>query len=204
MKDNQVWVLVELPPNGQTVRSKWLFKKKTDMDGYVHTLKACLVAKGYTQTYDVDYEETFFPIADIRALRILLAITAFYDYEIWQMDVKNAFLNGHLSEDSGEIIVEGKVKDGVSHLKKVGAFEVDVRLEGNVLLCRQFDQPNTIGSVTSILGEENLNISSLSVSGTTQRKQAVMVFGVDGKLSNKALKKIDKIPVVEEFVFLIL
>ncbi|GKC12776.1 zinc finger, CCHC-type containing protein, partial [Tanacetum coccineum] len=59
MKDNQVWVLVDLPPNGRTVRSKWLFKKKTDMDGNVHTFKARLVAKGYTQTYDVDYEETF-------------------------------------------------------------------------------------------------------------------------------------------------
>ncbi|GKA86550.1 retrotransposon protein, putative, ty1-copia subclass [Tanacetum coccineum] len=48
MKDNQVWVLVDLPPNGRTIRSKWLFKKKTDMDGKVHTFKARLVAKGYT------------------------------------------------------------------------------------------------------------------------------------------------------------
>ncbi|GKC29989.1 retrotransposon protein, putative, ty1-copia subclass [Tanacetum coccineum] len=50
MKDNQVWILVELPPNGQTIRSKWLFKKKTDMDGNVHTFKARLVVKDYTQT----------------------------------------------------------------------------------------------------------------------------------------------------------
>ncbi|GJT64891.1 retrotransposon protein, putative, ty1-copia subclass [Tanacetum coccineum] len=99
IKDNQVWILVELPPNGQTVRSKWLFKKKTDMDGNVHTFKALLVAKGYTQTYDVDYGETFSSVIDIRAIRILLAITTFYDYEIWQMDFKTTFLNGHLSED---------------------------------------------------------------------------------------------------------
>ncbi|GKE69190.1 retrotransposon protein, putative, ty1-copia subclass [Tanacetum coccineum] len=99
MKDNQVWRLVELPPNGKTVGSKWLFKKKTDMDGNIHTYKARLVAKGFTQTYGVDYEETFSPVADIRAIRILIAITAFYDYEIWQMDVKTAFLNGCLDED---------------------------------------------------------------------------------------------------------
>nr|GEY85183.1 retrotransposon protein, putative, Ty1-copia subclass [Tanacetum cinerariifolium] len=99
IKDNQVWILVELPPNGQTVRSKWLFKKKIDMDGNIHTFKARLVAKGYTQTYGVDYEETFSLVADIRAIRILLAITAFYDYKIWQMDIKTAFLNGHLSKD---------------------------------------------------------------------------------------------------------
>ncbi|GJY13889.1 putative retrotransposon protein [Tanacetum coccineum] len=82
MKDNQVWVLVDLPPNGRTIRSKWLFKKKTDMDGNVHTFKAYLLAKGYTQAYGVDYAETFSPFVDIRAIRILLAIAVFYDYEI--------------------------------------------------------------------------------------------------------------------------
>nr|GEZ11242.1 hypothetical protein [Tanacetum cinerariifolium] len=71
MKDNQVWRLVDLPPN----------------------------SKGFTQTYEVDYEETFSSVADIRAIRILIAIAAFYDYEIWQMDVKTAFLNGYLDED---------------------------------------------------------------------------------------------------------
>nr|GEX37614.1 hypothetical protein [Tanacetum cinerariifolium] len=67
-------------------KRKWLFKKKTNMDGIVHIYKAHLVAKGYTQTYGVDYEETFSPVADIRAIRILIAIAAFYDYEIWQMN----------------------------------------------------------------------------------------------------------------------
>ncbi|GJZ54682.1 retrotransposon protein, putative, ty1-copia subclass [Tanacetum coccineum] len=96
MMDNKVWVLVDLPPGCKTVRSKWLFKKKTDMDGIVHVYKARLVAKGYTQLYGVDYEETFSPVADIRAIRILISIAAYYDYEIWQMDVKTAFLNGYL------------------------------------------------------------------------------------------------------------
>ncbi|GKF84925.1 retrotransposon protein, putative, ty1-copia subclass, partial [Tanacetum coccineum] len=69
------------------------------MDGIINTYKARLVAKGFTQTYRVDYEETFLPVADIRAIRILVAITAFYDGEIWQMDVKTSFLNGYLNED---------------------------------------------------------------------------------------------------------
>ncbi|GJX19693.1 retrotransposon protein, putative, ty1-copia subclass [Tanacetum coccineum] len=76
MEDNQVWRLVDLPPNVKTVVSKWIFKKKTNMDGNVHTYKACLVEKGYTQTYGIDYEETFSPVADIRAIRILIAIAA--------------------------------------------------------------------------------------------------------------------------------
>ncbi|GJZ57025.1 retrovirus-related pol polyprotein from transposon TNT 1-94 [Tanacetum coccineum] len=61
--------------------------------------EALLVANGYTQLYEVDYEETFAPVVDIRAIRILISIAAFYDYEIWQMDVKTAFLNGYLDED---------------------------------------------------------------------------------------------------------
>nr|GFA25001.1 putative retrotransposon Ty1-copia subclass protein [Tanacetum cinerariifolium] len=93
MKVMKVWIAVDLPPNANVVRSKWLYKKKTDMDGKVHTYKARLVAKGCTQTHGIDYEETFSLVADIRAIRILIAIATYYDYEIWQMDVKTAFLN---------------------------------------------------------------------------------------------------------------
>ncbi|GJU65713.1 retrotransposon protein, putative, ty1-copia subclass [Tanacetum coccineum] len=107
MKNNQVWRLVDLPPNAKTVRSKWLFKKKTNMDGNIHTYKARLVAKGYTQTYGIDYEETFSLVVDIRAIRILIAMVAYYDYEIWQMDVKTAFLNGYLNEDIYMVQPEG-------------------------------------------------------------------------------------------------
>nr|GEU52472.1 retrotransposon protein, putative, Ty1-copia subclass [Tanacetum cinerariifolium] len=99
MKDNDVWVLVELPPNARTVGSKWLFKKKIDMDVALYIFKARLIANGFTQTYGVDYEETFSLVADIRAIRILIAIAAYYNYDIWQMDVKTAFLNGHLFEE---------------------------------------------------------------------------------------------------------
>nr|GEV72040.1 retrotransposon protein, putative, Ty1-copia subclass [Tanacetum cinerariifolium] len=108
MIDNMVWVLVDLPPGCKTVGSKWIFKKKTDMDGIVHTYKARLVAKGYTQLYGVDYEETFSPVADSRALRILISIVAFDDYEIWKMDVKTTFLNGYLDEDIYMVQPEGE------------------------------------------------------------------------------------------------
>nr|GEW93987.1 hypothetical protein [Tanacetum cinerariifolium] len=122
MKDNDVWVLVELPLNAITVGSKWLFKKKTDMDGAIYIFKARLVAKGFTQTYGVDYEETISPIAYIRAIRILIAIAAYYDYEIWQMDVKTAFLNRHLSEEvymeQPEGFVNPKYPNHVCKLKR--------------------------------------------------------------------------------------
>ncbi|GJZ64151.1 retrotransposon protein, putative, ty1-copia subclass [Tanacetum coccineum] len=122
MKDNEVWVLVDLPPDGKTVGSKWLFKKKTDIDGAVHTYKAHLPVKGFTQTYGVDYEETFSHVAKIRVIRILIAIAAFNDYEIWQMDVKTAFLNGHLLEEvymeQHEGFVNPKYPNQVCKLKR--------------------------------------------------------------------------------------
>nr|GEZ88761.1 hypothetical protein [Tanacetum cinerariifolium] len=72
----------------KVVRSKWLYKKKTDMDGKVHTYKARLVAKGCTQTYGIDYQETFSPVADIRAIMILIAIAAYYDMRFGYVDPK--------------------------------------------------------------------------------------------------------------------
>ncbi|GJW31919.1 retrotransposon protein, putative, ty1-copia subclass [Tanacetum coccineum] len=122
IKVNKVWIVIDCPPNAKVVRSKWIFKKKTDMDGKVHTYKARLVAKGCTQTYGIDYEETFSPVADIRAIRILIAIAAYYDYEIWQMDVKTAFLNGRLDEDiymeQPEGYVDPNYPNGVCKLQR--------------------------------------------------------------------------------------
>ena len=74
------------------------FKKEIDMDGNVHIHKSRLVAKRFKQIQGVDYDETLSPIAMLKSIWILLAIAAFYDYGIWRMDVKMAFLNGNLSE----------------------------------------------------------------------------------------------------------
>ncbi|KAK1615067.1 hypothetical protein QYE76_020584 [Lolium multiflorum] len=99
MYDNKVWTLVELPDSRKAVENKWIFKRKTDADGNITVYKARLVAKGFRQIQGVDYDETFSPVAKLKSVRILLAIAAFFDYEIWQMDVKTAFLNGDIEEE---------------------------------------------------------------------------------------------------------
>ena len=99
MYENQVWTLVDLPNDCKAVENKWIFKKKTDADGNVTVYKARLVAKGFRQIQGVDYDETFSPVAMLKSVRIMLAIAAFFDYEIWQMDVKTAFLNGNIEEE---------------------------------------------------------------------------------------------------------
>ena len=90
---------MDAPDSVKPIGCKWIFKKKMDMDGNIATYKARLVAKGFTQRQRIDYEETFSPVAMLKSIRILLTIAAYYDYEIWQMDVKIAFLNRNLSEE---------------------------------------------------------------------------------------------------------
>ena len=99
MYENKVWNLVDLPDDRQAIENKWIFRKKTNVDGNITIYKARLVPKGFGQVQGVDYDETFSPIALLKSVRIMLAIAAFYDYEIWQMDVKMAFLNGYLKEE---------------------------------------------------------------------------------------------------------
>ncbi|KAK8694592.1 hypothetical protein V6N13_072140 [Hibiscus sabdariffa] len=99
MSENQVWTLVEPPGRIKPIGCKWVFKKKNDKDGNVQTYKGRLVAKGFRQIHGVDYDETFSPVVMFKSIRILLAVAAFHEYEIWQMDVKTAFLNGKLEED---------------------------------------------------------------------------------------------------------
>jgi len=109
MGDNQVWNLVDLTDRVRPIECIWIYKKKKDIDGNVHIYKARLVTKGFRQVQGIDYDETFSPVAMLKSIRIILAIAAYFDYEIWQMDVKTAFLNGNLEEDMYMIQPEGFV-----------------------------------------------------------------------------------------------
>lgn len=104
--------------------------------------------------------------------------------------------------ESGQISIEGKVKFGEPHLTRVGSFDVDVSLEGNLILCRQVDQPGMIGSVGNILGEHNVNVNFMSVGRTSRRKKAIMAIGVDEEPNKEALDNIGAVSAIEEFVFL--
>ncbi|KAA8517060.1 hypothetical protein F0562_017122 [Nyssa sinensis] len=93
------WDLVDLPPGKSAVGCKWVYKIKTRSDGSVERYKARLVAKGFSQEYGIDYEETFAPVARLTSVRSLLAIAAVRHWQLFQMDVKNALLNGDLAEE---------------------------------------------------------------------------------------------------------
>ena len=99
LSKNHTWDLVTLPLGKSVVGYKWIYKIKTRSNGSIERYKACLVAKCFTQEYGIDYEETFTSVACISSVRALLAVATASKWDIFQMDVKNTFLNGGLSEE---------------------------------------------------------------------------------------------------------
>jgi hypothetical protein len=99
MDKNNGWELVDLPPRRKTIGNKWVLKVKRKADGSIDRYKARLVAKGYTQREGIDYEDTFSLVVRFASIRLILSIVAKQDLELFQMDVKTAFLNGELDEE---------------------------------------------------------------------------------------------------------
>src|SRR5947207_2374705 len=93
---NHTWDLVRRPKGRRIVTNKWALKHKKNEIARIVRLKARLVARGFSQIYDVDYLDTYAPMVKLASIRILLAITAIYGLEIHQMDVVTAFLAGDL------------------------------------------------------------------------------------------------------------
>lgn len=105
LKKNNTWRIVERPNNRNVVQCKWVFKIKKDADGRIERYKARLVAKGFTQVQDVDYYETWAPVAKLSSIRTVLAIAARNGWPIDMFDFHSAFLNGELDANE-EVYME--------------------------------------------------------------------------------------------------
>ena len=96
---NNVWHKDEVPAGVTPLTTKWIFKIKRGEQGQIIKFKARLCVRGFEQELGIDFEEVFAPVMRHNSLRTLLAMAAAHDYEIKQMDVTTAFLNGELEED---------------------------------------------------------------------------------------------------------
>jgi hypothetical protein len=81
------------------IGTKWVFKNKQGEDGEIVRNKARLVAQGFSQVKDLDFGETFAPVARLEDIRILLTFVASKRFKHYQMNVKSAFLNGVIHEE---------------------------------------------------------------------------------------------------------
>lgn len=99
LHDNGTWEVVDLPKGKKVVGSKWVFTVKYKAYGEVERYKVRLVAQCFTQTYGIDYKEKFAPVAKLNSIRVLLSLAVNLDWELHQLDVKNAFWNGNLNKE---------------------------------------------------------------------------------------------------------
>ena len=96
MKNSDVWDLVELPKKKKPIGCKWVFKTKQDSKVNVERYKARLVTKGFTQIESINYKETFSVFFMKDSFRIIMALVAHFDLELYQIDIKTVFLNNDI------------------------------------------------------------------------------------------------------------
>lgn len=113
LEKNSTWELVDLPRRKTTIGCKWVFTIKYKSDGSIKRYKAQLVAKGFTQTYGIDYLETFTPVAKLNTVRVLLSLATNLNWPLQQLDIKNALLYGDLKEELYMDAPPGLVKSSV-------------------------------------------------------------------------------------------
>ncbi|KAG8479389.1 hypothetical protein CXB51_029761 [Gossypium anomalum] len=99
IEKNQTWELVEKPANRKIIGVKWVYKAKHNADGSLNKLKARLVVKGFSQKYGLDYFETYTPVARLDTIRLIVGLAAHMQWNVYQLDVKSAFLNGILEKE---------------------------------------------------------------------------------------------------------
>lgn len=91
LERNETWEMVEATTWKKIVGCKWVFTIKVEAVRSLKRYKACLVSKGLTQTYGIDYLETFAPVAKLNSIRVFLTIATNLYWPFQQLDVKNAF-----------------------------------------------------------------------------------------------------------------
>ena len=119
MKIKKVYSVVKsIPNNKNLISSKWVFSYKRDDKGNIIKYKARLVARGFSQIYGVDYEETFSPTLKQDSLRIITNLSAYYNFDMYQLDIKAAYLNAEVEEELYMETPEGFENPGFWKLNK--------------------------------------------------------------------------------------
>ena len=99
LDDNSTWNLVPLPTSKKAIGCRWVFAAKFNSNGSMARLKACFVAKGYAQTYGVNYSDTFSHVAKMTSVRLFISLVVTYYWDLHQLDIKNVFFHSNLHKE---------------------------------------------------------------------------------------------------------
>ncbi|KAH9764454.1 hypothetical protein KPL70_001531 [Citrus sinensis] len=99
LENNNTWTVVSLPPGKRAIGCKWVYWIKYNADGTVERYKACLVILGNKQVKGIDYTETCAPVAKLVIVQTFLVVAVARNWELYQIDVHDAFLHGELNEE---------------------------------------------------------------------------------------------------------
>ncbi|GJW20336.1 ribonuclease H-like domain-containing protein [Tanacetum coccineum] len=129
---NDTWILVSKPPNVNVVRSMWLFRHKYHVDGSLSRYKARLVANGCNEQYGVDCSHTFSLVFKLATIHTVLSLALTQNWPVHQLDVKNTFLNGDLSETIYMYQPYGFVDPQRVHISNCNATRTSVDMESKL------------------------------------------------------------------------
>lgn len=99
LEKNQMWSIEILPLGKKIIGCSWVFTGEHNIAGFIEWYTTKLVAKRYTQAYNINYEETFAPVTKLNTVRVVLSLAVNLDWPLHQFHVKNAFLHCELTED---------------------------------------------------------------------------------------------------------
>lgn len=149
--ENNTWELVKLPEKRFVIKTKWIFKTKRDTNGDIVKRKSRLVAKGYTQRYGIDYQDTYAPVVRYTSIRFLMALAIKNNMKIHQMDAITAFLQGDVNEEiyieqpegfddkSGRVCLLKKAIYGLKQSGRMWNLKLDETLQKNGLKASKLD-----------------------------------------------------------------
>eukprot|EP00253_Pinus_taeda_P016215 PITA_16215 len=183
---NEAWDLVELSAGKKPIGSKWVFKKKMNVEGKVEKYKAQLVEKCYSKVSGIYFGDIFSPVTNVALLRLLLSIVVVFYFEVEQMDVKTTFLHGYLEEEIYMKQLEGITVKGKKELdSKPVKFPIHVGVYLSVEQCPKTQEEEEDMSRVPYAS----SVSSLMYVMVYTRPKIAHVVGVLSRLMSKPVKE---------------
>ncbi|KAJ0826856.1 putative RNA-directed DNA polymerase [Helianthus annuus] len=194
---NNTWDIVDLPPNRKPIGCKWVYKIKYKSNGEIERFKARLVAKGFSQKEGIDFFDTFSPVVKMVTVRCVLTIVVHNGWDLFQLDINNAFLYGNLNEE-----VYMTLPDGYDTNSKTKVCKLNKSLYGLKQAPRMWNE-KLVDVLTDLGFEQSKCDHSMFIKASNSVFIVLLVYVDDIVITGSCSKEIDKIKSLLKSKFLI-